>query len=103
MKLTQLFQIIIATILSNRLTSADNILFLSLPYYGHINPLVKLAGELANYGHTSYIIITEKFSGKFDPVKNGVNFVITEEYSELQRDRLKCVSFLREVWVQRIF
>ena len=79
MELTRLLQVIILNILHYRLTNAKNIIFLSLPYYGHINPMVKVAGELTNYGHTSYIIISEKYNGKFSPVKDGVNFVIVEE------------------------
>lgn len=71
-------------ILSDRLTSADNILFLSLPYYGHINPMVKVAGELTNYGHTSSIIISEKFQGKFGQVKEGIDFVTVEDFPEFE-------------------
>ena len=82
MELTRFLQVIILNIQLFRFTNANNVIFLSLPYYGHINPMVKVAGELTNFGHTSYIIISEKYNGKFGLVKKGVNFVIVEEFPE---------------------
>lgn len=46
--------------------------------------MVRVAGELTDYGHTSYIFTIDRFSGKFDPVTDGVNFIITEEFPEFK-------------------
>lgn len=44
--------------------------------------MVKVAEKLTNYDHKNYILITENLDKKFGPVKDGVNFVITEEFPE---------------------
>ena len=70
-------------ILFFQLTTAENIIFLSLPFYGHINPMVETANELTNLGHTSYILTPERYRTKFNSQKPGVNFIIFNESPEI--------------------
>lgn len=83
MKLAHILQLIILATHSFRLTCTENILFLSLPFYGHLNPMANVAGEMTNLGHTSYITIPEKFLAMMPP-KNGVSYTIVEEYEEFK-------------------
>lgn len=82
MKQTILSQLGILTILLFRTTNGENIVFLSLPMYSHLNPMVKTANELADLGHTSYILIPGTYRNKFHPIKDGVKFIIVEQFQE---------------------
>lgn len=84
MKLELILNAFILNGLYFQLTESENILFLSFPYYGHINPMVRVADQLTKFGHTSYISIPEKFRDKFSLTTKGVNLFIIEEFPELE-------------------
>lgn len=84
MKLTVILRLSFLATLPFQQTSADNILFLTMPFFGHLNPMIHVAGEMTSLGHTSYITIPERFLERLTP-KNGVNYVIVEEYEEFKR------------------
>lgn len=94
MRLIHILKAVIFSILSFKAVSSENILFLSLPYFGHLQPMVRIAEQLVPYGHTSFITIPEKFGGKFGPVKKGVNFVTIDEYPELAVFNAKILKVL---------
>ena len=87
MKGVNLFSLLIIGIsIESALT--HTILFLSLPYYGHINPMVSLAHELSKNGHTSHVMIADKFKDNLKLGK-GVHHLKVEEYPEIaQFDKL---------------
>ena len=83
MKLTCIFQLSVLAVLTFQLAVADNILFLSLPFFGHVNPMINVAGEMTNLGHTSHITVPERYLAIIRPQK-GVNYIIVEEYAEFK-------------------
>ena len=94
MKFPHRLQLGILAFVLFQLSSTDNILFLSLPYFGHLNPMFKVAVELSNFGHSSYITIPEKFHSNFTTAKNSVNFIIVDEFREVAIFNRLCQNFL---------
>ena len=82
MKFPHHLQLEILAFVLFQLSCTDNIHFLSLPYFGHLNPMFKVAVELSNFGHSSYITILEMFCSDFMMVKNSVNFIIVDKFRE---------------------
>lgn len=83
----------ILSVLSIPQIDGENIVFLSSPIYSHLSPMVKTANELAELGHTSYIIILEKYRQKFHSKKNGVKFIIVDEFQEWLNFKQTTINF----------
>lgn len=93
MKLKTILLLVILTLLSVHMTTGRNIIFLSLPFYGHLNPMVKTASELSKLGHTSYILISERYRTKFNTPTAGVKFVTFEESAEFLKLKEETIKF----------
>ena len=61
-----------------------NILMVNLPYAGHTNPTLPLAGELVRRGHRVTYVNAEKFRGKIE--KTGAAFVPYRNFPDGRSD-----------------
>ena len=53
---------------------SENVLFLGLPLFSHLNPMIPMAKELYKRGHNSYFPVTPKLSHQLKAIK-GVHFL----------------------------
>ena len=82
-------------LLSTDTIQSDNVLFLSLPIFSHLNPMTFLAKELYKRGHNSYFPVPEKLT-KTLKISDGVNFLqIKDDEAMEQLTRLGQKSFGR--------
>ncbi|GAB1601337.1 UDP-glucuronosyltransferase 2B15-like [Argonauta hians] len=70
MNLLRLCTIMAGLLAGGHYTEADNVLFLSWPFFSHIQTMAYVATELGKYGHTSYFPMTDDIAKKFKSLQN---------------------------------
>lgn len=57
-----------------------NVLFINIPYVGHVNPTLVLAEELVNRGHNVAYILTEEWRNRIEDI--GAEFFPYQDFDE---------------------
>lgn len=57
-----------------------NVLFINIPYVGHVNPTLVLAEELVNRGHKVAYILTENWRNRIEDI--GAEFIPYQDFDE---------------------
>ncbi|XP_029642739.2 UDP-glucuronosyltransferase 2B20-like isoform X2 [Octopus sinensis] len=68
----------------NQQSKADNILFLSMPWFSHVQGQIHTAMKLKAYGHTSYFSLPPKLITAFKN-KDGIKFIPIKEDQNVSR------------------